>query len=244
MPVLKRPAAKSQAEPKMKRPAAAGIKDVVSELNEEANNPEDQEGESGEIELRDKQKSQKFHKLRANGGLPDHIVHMYEVQSKAAPEGQRNFITKLINGLFKKQADGTFKVLTDKHEFKEYKKVYNKHLAEDKVEALPRLMMLASKFHGNETLMEKAISKGELVSRIDEKTGVEYLQFRKLSETNLKGNEEGETVDGSKKLSRDEAHSMANVMAKLKWKFELSKVGFNCSELQYFLQNIFSNLEL
>ena len=85
--------------------------------------------------------------------------------------------------------------------------------------------MLAKNFHGNEVLMKRASDNGELVAKSDPDSGVEYLQFRKLSNTTSRGNEEGERVDGSKKVSKEQAHAMADVMSKLKWKFLLTKAG-------------------
>ena len=223
MPVLKRPSSAADLAPK-KRPAAAGsIKEVVSELKQSRDDDDnDQDDTSG---VRDKQKAQKFHKMLSQGSLPDHIVHMYNVESKKSNEGMRAYQTKLINSLFQKKEDGSYKIMTDRHEFQEYRKIFHTTVAKDKTESLPRTLMLASHFHGNEVLMKTALDNGELVSRKDTQSGVEYLQFRKFSNAEVRGNEEGEAVSGSKKLSRDQAHSLAAVMSKLKWKFELSKAG-------------------
>ena len=204
----------------MKRPAShSSIKEVVSELKESQNHDEDNEG------VRDKQKAQKFHKMLSQGSLPEHIVHMYNIEAKKSKDGARSFQTRLINSLFQKNKDGTFSVQTEKHEFQEYRKIYHQSIAKDKTEALPRTLMLASHFHGNEALLKKALDNGELVSKFDKQSNVEYLQFRKLTNAEVRGNEEGEQVAGSKKLSREQAHSLASVMSKLKWKFELSKAG-------------------
>ena len=59
--------------------------------------------------------------------------------------------------------------------------------------------------------MKKALDNGELVSKVDKQSNVEYLQFRKLTNAEVRGNEEGEHVAGSKKLSREQAHSLASV---------------------------------
>ena len=223
MPVLKRPASASGL-PSMKKPAShSSIKDVVSELKDSQKQDEDKEG-SEEV-ARDKQKAQKFHKMLNQGSLPEHIVHMYNIEAKKSKDGARAFQTRLINSLFQKNKDGTFSVQTEKHEFQEYRKIYHQSIAKDKTEALPRTIMLASHFGGNEALMKKALDNGELVSKVDKQSNVEYLQFRKLTNAEVRGNEEGEHVAGSKKLSREQAHSLASVMAKLKWKFELSKAG-------------------
>ena len=220
MPVLKRPASASGL-PSMKKPAShSSIKDVVSELKDSQKHDEDKEG-SEEV-VRDKQKAQKFHKMLNQGSLPE---HMYNIEAKKSKDGARAFQTRLINSLFQKNKDGTFSVQTEKHEFQEYRKIYHQSIAKDKTEALPRTIMLASHFGGNEALLKKALDNGELVSKVDKQSNVEYLQYRKLTNAEVRGNEEGEHVAGSKKLSREQAHSLASVMAKLKWKFELSKAG-------------------
>ena len=207
----------------MKKPAShSSIKEVVSELK---GNKNQDKGDQADDTVRDKQKAQKFHKMMSQGTLPEHIVHLFNVEAKKSPEGARLAQTRLINSLFQKNEDGTFTVQTDRHEFQEYRKIYHQSIAKDKTEALPRTLMLASHFHGNETLMKKALDNGELVSKVDKESNVEYLQFRKLTNAEVRGNEEGEHVAGSKKLSKEQAHSLASVMAKLKWKFELSKAG-------------------
>ena len=223
MPVLKRPSSAADLQPK-KRPAAGGsIKDVVSELKQ--SHDHDDDANDGDSATRDKQKAQKFHKMLSQGSLPDHIVHMFNIESKKSKEGVRAYQTKLINSLFSKQSDGTFRLQTDRHEFQEYRKIFHQSLAKDKTESLPRTLMLASHVHGDEQLMKKAIDNGELVAKYDKEAKLEYLQFRKFSSAGVRGNEEGEHVIGNKKLSRDQAHSLAAVMSKLKWKFELSKAG-------------------
>jgi len=217
MPVLKRPASAEGANPK-KRPASNSIKDVVDELK----GVKEDESEAEE-QCRDKQKAQKFHKMLQSGSLPDHIIHMYQVESKKAKEGVRNYQTKLINSLFQKGDDGTYRLMTDKHEFEQYRKVFHQTIAKDKAEAMPKTLMLASHFHGNEQLMKRALDNGELISKVDPSSKLEYLQFRKLSSIEVRGNEEAEKVKGTKKMSQDQAHTMASLMSKLKWKFSLAK---------------------
>ena len=219
MPSLKRPAS-ALPPTSMKRPSGS-IKDVVSELQ----NGMQEEDENEQVEVRDKQKAQKFHKMLSSGSLPDHIVHMYQVESKKSKEGARAYQTKLINQLFSKTSDGTYRLMTDKHEFQEYRQVFQRTVAKDTTEAIPRTLMLAKNFHGNEVLLKKAIDNGEVVAKTDTDSNIEYLQFRKLKKEIARGNEEGEHVEGTKKVSKEQAHAMADVMSKLKWKFQLTKAS-------------------
>ena len=85
MPVLKRPSSAADLQPK-KRPAAGGsIKDVVSELKQ--SHDHDDDANDGDSTNRDKQKAQKFHKMLSQGSLPDHIVHMFNIESKKKQGG-------------------------------------------------------------------------------------------------------------------------------------------------------------
>ncbi|CAJ1436969.1 unnamed protein product [Effrenium voratum] len=155
------------------------------------------------------------------GALPLAVVHMWQIESKKA-QSQRQFQTNLINGLFNKQTDGSYKMNTESHQFKEYQKIYVQHVAKDKKKGMPRGIMLASVFHGDSRAMEASLSKGELQSHKDD-AGMEYLSFRELQTVEVKTNERGETVEGSKKLKSQEAHTLAGLMSKMKWEWVCKK---------------------
>ena len=87
--------------------------------------------------------------------------------------------------------------------------------------------------------MKKAIDNGELVAKYDKEAKLEYLQFRKFSNAEVRGNEEGERVIGNKKLSRDQAHSLAAVMSKLKWKVRTEQ-GWSCEAIKFRVQLVIS----
>ena len=123
---------------------------------------------------------------------------MFQVESKTAKEGQRAYQTKIINSLFEKGDDGSFRVMSDRQQFQEYRRVWKANVAKDKTEAMPKTLMLASHFHGNEAPMNQAINNGELMSKIDPVSKLEYLPFRKFSHTELyeatnQGNKSRET---------------------------------------------------
>ncbi|CAJ1339001.1 unnamed protein product [Effrenium voratum] len=155
------------------------------------------------------------------GALPLAVVHMWQIESKKA-QSQRQFQTNLINGLFNKQTDGSYKMNTESHQFKEYQKIYVQHVAKDKKKGMPRGIMLASVFHGDSRAMEASLAKGELQSHKDD-AGMEYLSFRELQTMEVKTNERGETVEGSKKLKSQEAHTLAGLMSKMKWEWVCKK---------------------
>ena len=219
MPAMKRPV----AGPSMRKPAASsGINETIRELKKETALADDAPEENGN---RDKGKAEKFSKMLRAGTLPPHIANMWEIQAKSAEIGERAFKTKLVNSLFKRQADGTLKVDTDQHFFEEYRSIYETHLAKDKRKSLPRGIMLATHFGGNERLMQSSLDKGELEVTYD--GNMEFLSFRELTVADIRGNESREKVQGNKKLKQEEAYELAGLMSKLKWSFNMSKAGLH-----------------
>ena len=219
---MKRPAAsEATSGAPTKKPAAnkLTINAMVDDIKTAASSKDDEE----ENQLRDKGKAEKFGKLMKAGALPLAVVHMWQIESKKA-QSQRQFQTNLINGLFNKQTDGSYKMNTESHQFKEYQKIYVQHVAKDKKKGMPRGIMLASVFHGDSRAMEASLAKGELQSHKDD-AGMEYLSFRELQTMEVKTNERGETVEGSKKLKSQEAHTLAGLMSKMKWEWVCKKAG-------------------
>lgn len=181
-------------------------------------------GDQETPKLRNKAAAEKFAKMLKSGALPPHISHMWLVESKKAAS-QREFQTDMINKPMVKKPDGRWKVQTDHHQFEEYRKVYQEHSVRDKSKGSPRGVMLASHFHGNADLMDQSIRNGELVVTSDEKSGLEFLAFRQLQVEDKMVNQSGERVTGQKKLNKEEAHTMAGLMGKLKWTWAWKKAG-------------------
>lgn len=220
MPVLKRPSS-AGLESAKKRPASS-IASVVAEMKENAK--EDPNTEDPGSDVRHKGKGEKFNKLLRAGQLPAQIVHMWEHGAASSGMGERAYKTKLVNTLMKQQSDGSYLVDTDCHMYKRYQEVYETHLSRDQQKAVPRGIMLASYFHGDEALMNKSIASGELKSTKDPKSGVEFLSFRSLKIEDIKGNTTREQVENTKKISKGQALEMTALMKKLKWNFNFSKV--------------------
>lgn len=181
-----------------------------------------EEEEEDEISKRDKGKAEKFGKLLKTGRVPEHVCHMWYHESKKAPS-QRAFPTEIINRLMVKGSDGQYRLNTDQQFFEQYRHVYTQHKAEDKSKSLPKTVMLASHFHGNEALLTESIANGEISSHFDKETNVEFLSFRELSISDTKVNEQGENVRGSKKVSQQESHALQGILASLKWKWHCKK---------------------
>lgn len=212
-----------------KRPAAAmkkpssSIHSLVQDMKAEAAKEEEPEEEKGQ-QTRDKGKAEKFSKMLKAGQLPPMVVYMWEYESKKAVS-QRQFQTNLINNLFTRQEDGTYRMNTDSQEFKEYQSIYTRHQAKDKKKGMPRGVMLASHFHGDSRALDRSIADGEIQSFKDPESGVEFLTFRELSVTETKTNEKGETVSGTKKLKIDQAHQLAGLMNKMKWQWGMKEAS-------------------
>ena len=227
---LKRPAAavSSSTAPRKKPASKNGINEFVDTVQkkkteeEEEDDPEE-EGEDGDVSSkRDKGKAEKFGKLLKTGGVPEHVSHMWHYESKKAPS-QRAFQTEIINRLMVKGSDGQYRLNTDQQFFEQYRHAYTQHKAKDKSKSLPRTVMLASHFHGNEALLKESIQNGEIKSHFDKETNVEFLAFRELSISDTKVNETGENVKVSKKVTQKEAHALQDILASLKWKWHCKK---------------------
>lgn len=228
---MKRPSSHSH-NAQMKRPATGSKETMASMIKDlEDEHAEGEEDCGGDCEdKRDKGKAEKFMKLYRSNQLPAEVVYMWDIESRKAPS-ERKFKTNLVNNLFSRLDDGTFKICTDSNQFKQWRRVYERHLATDKKTSMPEGVMLHSHFHGDRSAMEASLQRGELESWKDAESGVTFVAFRKLSVSKEKVNERGENVEGSKKLTGEQADTLAGLMAKLKWSWNCNKVFklHNCS---------------
>ena len=101
-----------------KKPA---LSDMVKDLGEKE---EEEAKDSEAVVVRDKQKAVKFKKMMESGQLPPSVLYVYEHESKAAPQGRRSFQSSIINKLFTKQRDGSFRVNSDSDEFSQWNNLY------------------------------------------------------------------------------------------------------------------------
>ena len=215
MPPVKRPASAEKGP--RKRPASS-INQTVREIKEQS---------AAMSDTRDKGKGEKFAKMLKAGTLPPEVVHMWSIESKKAPS-ERAFKTELINSLFAKQKDGSYRIDTDSHQFAQYRKVHHAHIAKTKDEALPKNLMIGTHFSGDERLFNRALEDKELTSFKDEASGIEYYSFRKLQAVDLHASEQGEHVHGYKKLGKDQAYTLGALMTKMKWDFKMTKAQKTC----------------
>ena len=199
-----------------KKPA---LSDMVKDLGEKE---EEEAKDSEAVVVRDKQKAVKFKKMMESGQLPPSVLYMYEHESKAAPQGRRSFQSSIINKLFTKQSDGSFRVNSDSGEFSQWNKLYERHTSKDKTKALPWGVMLYTHFGGNENAMKESLNKGEL-QRMDDEKGMSYLSFRELSTVKANINETGESTTGIKSITAGDRHELVECMKRLKWNLHPAK---------------------
>jgi len=147
----------------MKRPATGSKETMASMIKDlEYEHAEGEQDCGGDCEdKRDKGKAEKFMKLYRSNQLPAEVVYMWDIESRKAPS-ERKFKTNLVNNLFSRLDDGTFKICTDSNQFKQWRRVYERHLATDKKTSMPEGVMLHSHFHGDRSAMEASLQSGEL----------------------------------------------------------------------------------
>ena len=149
--ISKRPAADvttSTGSKKMKRPAAAtgSLNKSVAELK--AGLP-DEEPDTSEGAARDKGKGEKWARMRANGQIPQHILHLYDETAKTATS-TRDFRTSIINALFEKNDKGLFTMNTGHKMFVEAFKVYQTRFASDQETGMAKSLVMGLYFQNSE----------------------------------------------------------------------------------------------
>ena len=137
---------KKKTTTSMKRPAKAS---KATEKTEET-----QEEKQG----RDKGKGEKWARMREEGLIPQHILHLYDEGGK----GQvytRDFRTQLINTLFEKNDQGLFAMNASHKMFTEAFKVYQQKFARDESEGLAKSILAGLYFQNNYDTMRPIMMK-------------------------------------------------------------------------------------
>ena len=127
MPVVKKRPSSQSHNVTMKRPAT-GSKETKETMHNmiagfAAEHAEEEGQDAGGDDKRDKGKAEKFMKLYRSNQLPAEVVYMWDIESRKAPS-ERKFKTQLVNNLFHRLDDGTFKVQTDSNCFRQWRKIY------------------------------------------------------------------------------------------------------------------------
>eukprot|EP00438_Fugacium_kawagutii_P028616 Skav212747 [mRNA] locus=scaffold2545:1494:2303:+ [translate_table: standard] len=177
------------------------------------------ESSSPEEEARDKGKGIRWKKMMDQGAIPEHIVEMFEKESKKHPK-PRAYKTKLINELFEKNpSTGRYEMAAHKPIFENFKKASSTKFGTQLVKGQPRSVFLYSHFHGDENGLEKAISLGDV--RVWMQGGSEWCGFEETSAGTKKKNTAGHHLSGGKVDLTDEQFSVASKsFNKMVWHFE------------------------
>ena len=136
-------------------------------------------------------------RIEDRGQLPDFICKIFDKDSKGnypSSELRRS----IINNLFVKQADGSFRMDYDNNIIVEARSQIERKEAARNELGMPKTVFLANIFHGNEYLLKRAIDNGEVEVKQDE--GKEFYSFRTISTSHIKATESGgeDAVDRGK----------------------------------------------
>ena len=168
-------------------------------------------------EKRNRGKARKFKKMYDSGAIPDHILDLFEKESKRHPK-PREFKSELINKLFKEDGKGGYKMVADNPWFQQQKESFHKKYGKDEQQGTPKDVFVYQVFHGNSEALEAAIEKGS-VQQWDQ-DGVVFCGFRKT-----KAGVENGKVDkynmgsGQVKLKGDQWQAMSKAFKSLSWSF-------------------------
>ena len=132
---------KKKTTTSMKRPAKAS---KATEKTETRKTEEPQEEKQG----RDKGKGEKWARMRKEGLIPQHILHLYDEGGKGQVS-TRDFRTQLINTLFEKNDQGLLAMNTSHKMFTEAFKVYQQKFARDESEGLAKSILAVLYFQNN-----------------------------------------------------------------------------------------------
>jgi hypothetical protein len=219
MPVLSKPATKAMT---LKRPAAS-INDAISKMRKGVSSADlgarkekgDDNGDDhdDENQIRDKSKGQKYAKMRNQ--LPEHVVHLIEQKSQkmASP---RDFKTACINKLFRRNSSGKLELNLDDMLFKEHKTVYERKYQGQHESAMLELVMRGLYFNNDARAMDEAKAREEIIP-VEVANGKTFCAFTTYTKGREGGSVEEQTLEGSKKVSKEQAAILSKAFDLLGW---------------------------
>eukprot|EP00439_Symbiodinium_sp_Y106_P026168 s8978_g3.t1 len=210
--------AKSSSAPgAMKRPSSSGHS--VHDLKDNIEKTTTQEAQDG-AQHRDKGKGIKYQRQKAD--LPGYVVALIEEETKksSSPGAAK---TNLINKLYRKEKDGTLSLQLSDPTFAEAQKIYNKKYKRTEDEAIPESLMLELYFHGDRSLFDAALKKGEVFKVTGEDSDVDFFAFRKFVVGAEDGKESIHETNSRKKLTNSDLDALKSAFRTLKWTFNFTK---------------------
>ena len=137
-------------------------------------------------EGRDKGKALKYQRMKEQGALPAHIVHLIEQESKKSTS-KRAFVTNAINKLFSRQEDGSSSLNLKDPLFQK---------------ALPESVMCGLYFNNNVQAFQNALKKGE-IARVEDDHGIPYFAFKSFEIGRVDGKSLTQTRTGHQSLTKE-----------------------------------------
>lgn len=219
--------AMSTKKASLKRPAAAGatingtiekLQRGISKIDVETGDDgrENPHEESDNEDKRDKAKGQKYAKMKKE--LPAHVLDLVEKESLKAAS-PRDFKTKVINRMFKRNKQGKLELNLEDQVFEEHKEIYTRRFAKEQDHAMPASIMKGLYFANDQTAFDRALASGDIVEVDcgDGKTMYSYTSYKKGIEH---GNKQGQTLTGKAKMKSEHAKVLGEAFEKVGWDWD------------------------
>ena len=183
-----------------------------------AEKEQDQKDNSEEEgELRDRGKARKFQKLKDAGSIPDHILAMFEHESKKQDK-PRSYKTALINRLFKPDGKGGYEMCASDPWFQQQKEIMHSKYGKDEQIGSPKDVFLYSTFQGNSSALQSAIDNGSVQEWNQD--GIVYCGFRQ-TKSGVKSAKTDTTSMGSGEVNLEQKQwaALTKAFKTMSWSF-------------------------
>ena len=189
-------------------------KAAVGDAEKDQNSEDASEEENA---TRERGKSRKFQKLKDAGSIPDHILAMFEHESKKQDK-PRAYKTALINRLFKSDGKGGYVMQAEDPWFQQQKEIMHSKYGKDDKVGSPKDVFLYSTFHGNQEALQSAIDKGSVQEWNQD--GVVYCGFRQ-TKSGVKSAKVDKTSMGSGEvnLQQNQWAALTKAFKTMSWSF-------------------------
>ena len=198
----------------------------------EPENNQNSEDASEENATRERGKSRKFQKLKDAGSIPDHILAMFEHESKKQDK-PRAYKTALINRLFKSDGKGGYVMQAKDPWLQQQKEIMHSKYGKDEQVGSPKDVFLYSTFHGNQEALQSAIDKGSVQEWNQD--GAVYCGFRQ-TKSGVKSAKVDKTSMGSGEvnLQQNQWAALTKAFKTMSWSFANTDelVTFSCFKLK------------
>ena len=180
---------------------------------------DDNDSDSGEEELRDKDKAHHFRKFMKSGDLPGTVAEIWNSLDKASGN-KRKAQTKLVNDVIYQDDNGKWKFKKTSAVIERLAKKYKITEKEDAVHGVPKWMAMIW-FNWNEVEFKKALREGELVEK--EKDGRLFYTYITTKETCKEGTSTETTIQMSLKICDTVYETLTDVIENSHFQLKFTK---------------------